>query len=65
MKEFKLEAKVTISICTNVFAKTLEEAIKLANKRTPMGVIATGGANEHENWMTDEIDGQPFDLREY
>lgn len=64
MKEFLISAKVTISVYTKVEAETLEEAIEIANDRTPMGIVANGGDNEHENWMVDEIDGEPFDLHE-
>ena len=64
MKEFLISAKVTISVYTKVEAETLEEAIEIANNRTPMAIIANGGDDEHENWMADEIDGEPFDLHE-
>ena len=64
MKEFLISPKVTISVYTKVEAETLEEAIEIANDRTPMAIVANGGDNEHENWMVDEIDGEPFDLHE-
>ena len=64
MKEFLISAKVTISVYTKVEAKTLEEAIEIANDRTPMSIISNGGDNEHENWMVDEIDGTPYELHE-
>jgi len=65
MKEFLISAKVTVSVYTKVEAETLEEAIEIANDRTPMSIIANGGDNEDENWMLDEIDGEPFDLHEW
>ena len=64
MKEFLISAKVTISVYTRVQAETLEEAIEIANDRSPMAIIANGGDNEYDNWMADEIDGEPFDLQE-
>ena len=64
MKEFLISAKVTISVYTKVKAETLEEAIEIANDRTPMAIIANGGDNECDNWMADEIDGTPYELHE-
>ena len=63
MKEFELTAKVTISVYTKVIAETEQEAIEIAkNERTPMAIVANGGDNELNNWMSDEIDGEPFDI---
>jgi len=64
MKEFLISAKVIISVYTKVEAETLEEAISIAEERTPMSIIPNGGDNEHENWMVDEIDGTPYELHE-
>jgi hypothetical protein len=64
MKEFLIYAKVTVSVYTKVEAETIEQAIELANDRTPMAIIPNGGDTEGENWMLDEIDGEPFDLHE-
>ena len=68
MKKFLISAKVTVSVYTKVEVETLEGAIEgaieIANDRTPMEIIANGGYNEDENWMLDEIDGEPFDLHE-
>jgi hypothetical protein len=64
MREYLISAKVTVSVYTKVNAETLEEAIEIANDRTPMAIIANGGDNEEENWMLNEIDGEPFDLQE-
>ena len=64
MKEFLISAKVTISVYTKVEAETLEDAISIAEKRTPMSIIPNGGDNENENWMVDEIDGTPYELHE-
>ena len=64
MKEYFISAKVTVSIYTKVQAETLEEAIEIAKDRTPMSIIADGYDHEGENWMLDEIDGEPFDLKE-
>ena len=62
MKEYLISAKVTISVYTKVYAKTLEQAIEMAKERTPMSIIPNGGDNEYENWMIDEIDGTPYEL---
>jgi hypothetical protein len=64
MEEYLISAKVTVSVYTKVEAETLEEAIEIAKDRTPMSVTSNGGDNEEENWMLDEIDGEPFDLHE-
>lgn len=59
---FTISAKVTISVYTKVDAESIEEAIEIANDRTPMSILPNGGDNERENWMLDEIDGEPFEL---
>ena len=64
MKEFLISAKVTISVYTKVEAETIEQAIEMANDRTPMAIVPNGFDTERENWMLDEIDGEPFDLHE-
>ena len=65
MKEFSLSAKITISVYTKVKAESLKEAIGIAREnRTPMSIVTTGGDNEYENWMADELDGEPYDIEE-
>lgn len=65
MREFILSAKVTISVYTKVFAETFEEAVEIAeSERTIMSVIPNGGDNELDNWMCDELDGEPYDIED-
>lgn len=63
MKDFNLTATITISVYTIVKAHTLEEAIKIAKDKTPMDIVPTGGDNVIDNWMCDEIDGEPYDIK--
>ena len=64
MKTFDLVAKLTISVSTSVEAKTLEEAIEIANERKDIlhGHFQHGDINEH--WVVDEYDGIPYDIKE-
>jgi len=63
MKSFIISAKVVVSVYTEVEAETFEEALEIAtNERTPMSITPNGGDNKNENWMLDEIDGEPYDL---
>ncbi len=63
--KYHLTAKVTISVYTTVHANTLEEAIKKArDERTMMAIIQDGSNDTTENWMTDELDGEPYDIKE-
>jgi len=64
MPKFSISGKITITVYTVVEAETIEAAIEEAKHRTPMAIIPNGGDNELENWMADEMDGEPFDLRE-
>lgn len=63
--EFLLTAKMTISVYTKVEADTIEEAIKIADKRTDyMSITSNNGDSEDEVWMVDELDGTPYDIHE-
>ena len=64
MKNFKLTARVTISVYTEVEAKTLEEAIKIAEDRNLMPIIHSGGETAEDTWMCDELDGVAEDIEE-
>lgn len=59
MKTFELVAHVGISVYTKVEAETLKEAIEIARERPLMSVSHSGGENEYEEWMCDELDGMP------
>jgi hypothetical protein len=64
MRKFRLTASVTISVYTEVEAETLDEAIKLADQRSLMDVVKSGGNSEKYTWMCDELDGTPYDIHE-
>lgn len=63
-KEYIICANVTVSVYTKVIANSIEDAKIIAEDRTPMQVINDGSNDEYEEWMLEEIDGTPFDLRE-
>ena len=63
MKTFKLTAKVTISVYTEVEAETFEEALEIAGERS----IEQGNwdsENKKDSWISDEYDGEIFDINE-
>ena len=62
MKLFKLKAKVTVTAYTKVNAETLEEAIKIAEKREP--IIDRIGLGPVEYWVVEDADGMPYDISE-
>lgn len=64
MKNFKLTARVTISVYTEVEAETLEEAIKIAEDRDLMPIVHSGGEKAEDTWMCDELDGVAEDIEE-
>lgn len=64
MKTFKLIASITITIYTNVEAETLSDAIFIAANRDVMQIPTNIGEDKNEEWVADELDGMPEDLRE-
>lgn len=64
MKNFKLTARVTISVYTEVEAETLEEAVKIAEDRDLMPIVHSGGETVEDTWMCDELDGVAEDIEE-
>jgi len=64
MKEFNLTAKVTISISTTVEAKTLEEAIEIAEQRHIEHHNWRDEDQEKEAWVSSEYDGEPYNIEE-
>jgi len=63
MQEFKLSAKVTVSVYTTILADTLEEAISIAeNDRQMMTITTNNGDEETDCWVCEELDGTPFDI---
>jgi hypothetical protein len=64
MPTFRLTADVTVSATTVVEADTLEEAIAIAEDRAAaIGGIGTG-EDETENWIIEEADGLPKNIRQ-
>lgn len=62
-KTFNLVALVTVSAYTNVEADTLEEAIKIAERRNPEFSLNDGHTPE-ELWIVEELDGSATEIRE-
>lgn len=62
--KYKLTAKMTISVYTEVEADSLEEAIKIAEDRDYMSIASNGADSEESEWMCDELDGYPFEIME-
>lgn len=63
MKTFNLSAVATISIYTKVEAKTLEEAIKIAEGRS-IEKSDFDGRNSEYSWVSDDYDGELQNIRE-
>ncbi len=62
MPKFQLTCDVTVSAFTIVEADTLQEAIEIAEDRTPViGGIGTGEDSD-ENWVIEEADGLPKNI---
>jgi hypothetical protein len=62
MKIFKLTGKVTISVYTEAEADTLEEAIE---KTEYLSIVKSEWGQDwlqRENWVSDEYDGEVFDI---
>jgi len=65
MKKFTLSGKMTITVHTTIKAKSIEEAIKLADERTDyMSLSSNNGDSEDEVWMAEELDGTPYEIHE-
>lgn len=64
MKEYRLKSKITISAYTVVEADTLEEAIEIAKSRDTIDYINTSRYNTKDTWISEEVDGEPFDIQE-
>lgn len=62
-KIYKLSAKVTISVYTEVEAETEEEALEIAKERQNGELAINSGYSEDEFWVAEELDGEPFDVR--
>lgn len=60
--KYKLSAQMTITVYTDVEANSLEEAIKIAQDRDPMGIASNNGDTEDFVWMCDELDGYPKNI---
>jgi hypothetical protein len=61
---FRLSAKVTVSAYTDVDADTLDAAIAEAEKRS-VGVGGERNGNPpDEEWVIDDGDGTPYEIKE-
>lgn len=61
---YNLSAQVTISIYTQVEAKSLDEAILLSEKRNIEQTEFESETQELSAWVYDEIDGLPKNIKE-
>lgn len=64
MSIYKLTAKVTISIFTEVEADSVEDAIEIAKERETMDIPRDSFYTEDKYWIADEIDGTPYEIEE-
>lgn len=65
MPKFRLSCAVTVSAYTEVQAKSLEEAIEIAEARQVVLSLGVGcGAAPEEDWVIDAADGVPCDIRQ-
>ncbi len=60
MPRFKLAAQVTVSAYTMVEAKTVQEAIRIAEQRDT--AISGRGHTQNEFWIVEEADGMPENI---
>lgn len=63
MKKFNLVADVIISIYTEVEAETLEKAKEIAREREIESAEFRAEEQAKENWISDEYDGIPQNIR--
>jgi hypothetical protein len=64
MKTFKLSGVVTISIYTEVKAKSLEEAIHIAENRQIEAYNFSDKEQSKYAWVSEEFDGMPSKISE-
>lgn len=64
MKTYQLSASVTVSAYTEVEANSLEEAIKIAERRSVSIGDERSGVFADEVWTIDEADGEPQNIHE-
>ena len=64
MKEFNLSGVVTVSVYTTVKAKSLEEAIEIAESRSIEKYNWGSKSQSKEVWVNDEYDGEVLDIKE-
>lgn len=63
MKTFKFSCQVTVSAFTEVEAETLEAAMEEAASRQVIVGGINSGALSREEWIINEPDGEPFQIR--
>ena len=62
MKKFRVNARATISIYTDVFAEDENDALEKASEVPVMDIITDGGTCPSEFWVADSLDGEPMGL---
>ena len=62
MKKYVITARITVSSYTVVEAESDAEALEIAKERTVADIMLTGGHTESDSWITEELDGTPFDF---
>lgn len=62
--KYKLTAKVTISIYTEVEADSLEEAILISEDRSIESDNWSDKTQNQDVWVYEDIDGEPYDIIE-
>jgi hypothetical protein len=63
MKTYNLGCAVTVSAYTRIVAASLEEAIEVASYRDVVLGGPCSGADPSEEWVIEEADGSPTDIR--
>lgn len=61
--KFRLSCEVTVSAITVVEADSLDEAIAAAEERQVVLTFTGSGADEGEEWLVEEADGTPTNIR--
>lgn len=64
-RKFLLTAYVTVSLVTEVFANSEEEAIEIAEGRSLQSLCnQCANGNTYEEWsLIGELDGEPMDIK--
>ena len=61
--KYKLTSQITVSAYCEVEAESESEALKKAAELTPAMHFNGSGTNVEENWLVEDIDGEPREVR--